>query len=853
MTKTFMRCHSALAWAATGILLVCHAAQAIEAPGDLISHSQPGDSRVILSWTPVSGAVSYRVYRGTVYGSYTQIAAGITGLSYADDTFPTDSTVYYVVRSYNGTESADSNAVSFTPQQLILNPGRIVIIVNDALQDSVDVGNYYAAQRGVPAENICHVTTVTAETCNTTQYNALAADVETFLDSSGLRDTAYCLLTTYGIPLKLNDGSGTAVDNMLATIRAGVGSNDYYLAGSTLSQRYDGSFSVYMVTRLDGASKAVAQGLVDKALAAEADANFYSSGIGVFDARRHPYSSAYTTGDFYSLDACLAARRIGLDVYLDDDDGPILEGAVAQNVILYWGWYTHYYGAPNQNYPPTLTFGELQDPFTFADGAVAVHLESGTCASIRDGNPANWAAHYWVPWLINQKGVAASGGAVNEPFLSGYCNGGRFVDTLTRGYSFAEAAYISTPGVNWMMCYVGDPLYTPFGKRLANHRKLYGRRVPFTLTTSDSRYDEIGADAPDATIFNTTFGIVHMDHWADATEHRYVLDYPTVFQADGGPVPSGAGIVSARLLLRAHQNANSNGPLSFRRITDPDGKGTWKQSMADTADNVGVSWAWRDASAGIAWDNASTQGGTLSAGDIIDYGEPMSWRKLVDADVTVHAQAWADGAVNQGWMISLPLNQGDSFWGGDYTEAPVDAPMFEIRWNAGPVAEAGDNLSAAVAEVIPFDGSGSYDPDYGPNQLTYSWDFDDSDGIQVDATGVNPTHAYGAPGTYTVTLTVSDGMATAQDTLSVDVSGTDGTPPAVAAGTADLAGTVSDDTSCPTEVVINGSVIVPVSVTGLNGTWTAADIDYAGAGGTLTLTAEDAGGNTRTVEVTITE
>ena len=38
----------------------------------------------------------------------------------------------------------------------------------------------------------------------------------------------------------------------------------------------------------------------------------------------------------------------------------------------------------------------------------------------------------------------------------------------------------------------------------------------------------------------------------------------------------------------------------------------------------------------------------------------------------------------------------------------------------------------------------------------YAWDFDDTDGIQVDATGMNPTHFYTDPGTYTVTLRIYD-------------------------------------------------------------------------------------------------
>jgi PKD repeat protein len=55
-----------------------------------------------------------------------------------------------------------------------------------------------------------------------------------------------------------------------------------------------------------------------------------------------------------------------------------------------------------------------------------------------------------------------------------------------------------------------------------------------------------------------------------------------------------------------------------------------------------------------------------------------------------------------------------------------------------------------VGVAVTFDGSGSSDPD--GTIVSYMWDFGDGS----TGTGVNPTHTYGAAGTFTVNLTVTD-------------------------------------------------------------------------------------------------
>ncbi|MBW2968021.1 PKD domain-containing protein [Candidatus Woesearchaeota archaeon] len=89
------------------------------------------------------------------------------------------------------------------------------------------------------------------------------------------------------------------------------------------------------------------------------------------------------------------------------------------------------------------------------------------------------------------------------------------------------------------------------------------------------------------------------------------------------------------------------------------------------------------------------------------------------------------------------------------------------------------STSGTDSLAVDFSGDSSTDPNIpGPlgDSLTYSWDFDASDGITADATGVNVSHTFGV-GTHVVTLTVTDsfgGSDTETVTITVTSSGSSG-------------------------------------------------------------------------------
>jgi PKD repeat protein len=151
-------------------------------------------------------------------------------------------------------------------------------------------------------------------------------------------------------------------------------------------------------------------------------------------------------------------------------------------------------------------------------------------------------------------------------------------------------------------------------------------------------------------------------------------------------------------------------------------------------------------------------------------GDPLEFQWAFDdgggASGAVVSHAWETVGTHHATLTVSSASGSDN----DTAEITVAEPF-------RPVANAGGPYYGRPGVGVPFNGSGSFDPDGNP--LGYQWTF----GTGAQGSGIYPHYVYSTPGVYDVSLRVSDGQFVDVDETTATIANpVNASPVAVAGG-----------------------------------------------------------------------
>ncbi|HYO84674.1 MAG TPA: TIGR03790 family protein [Bryobacteraceae bacterium] len=337
-------------------------------------------------------------------------------------------------------------------------PASVMVVVNAKSEASRSIGEYYAKVRRIPRGNICQIVATSEETITRLAFEAeVRRPIETCLRERGLAERIHFLVTTLGVPLRINGSDGlkgdyAAVDSELTLLYAHMKGQKVPTAGPlpnpvfrrTALPFVHPGVPLYLVTRLAAYDTAGAKALVDRCGEAR------NRGVVVLDAK----DSGDEPGDSWLRNAAIALPSSRV-VFEETTNLLPARGSV----IGYASW------GSNDQARRTRKTG-----FQFLPGALLTEFVS-TNARTFQRPPANWIVGSWKnkdSWFMGtpqtligdyiEEGITGTTGHTWEPYLQFTARPDILFPAWLSGRNLAEAFWVSIPAVSWQNIVIGDPL-----------------------------------------------------------------------------------------------------------------------------------------------------------------------------------------------------------------------------------------------------------------------------------------------------------------------------------------------------------------------------------------------------------
>ena len=244
-------------------------------------------------------------------------------------------------------------------------------------------------------------------------------------------------------------------------------------------------------------------------------------------------------------------------------------------------------------------------------------------------------------------------------------------------------------------------------------------------------------------------------------------------QLDWGDGTVVAGTVGTGSVSGSHAYGAPGAYTVTVTVTDDDG-GTGSDTLVVTVSALPNDPPVVDAGA----DDTGTEGGSVAlSGSVTDPDDSPTLLWTATPGVGVDAGAACTFGTPAAAVTTVTCTDDGTFTltltADDGTNPPVADSLVLTLANADPAVGAGADQAAAVGATVSLDPASFSDA--GAND-THSAQLDWGDGTVVAGTvgtgSVSGSHAYGAPGAYTVTVTVTDDDGgTGSDTFEVTVEG----------------------------------------------------------------------------------
>ncbi|MEX0966552.1 MAG: TIGR03790 family protein [Bacteroidia bacterium] len=334
------------------------------------------------------------------------------------------------------------------------------LIINMNSTISQNIGNYFIQERQVPLENVIMVDAPAREQIDDAEWADIRKQIEDTLIARNLHQKLNYLVTTKGVPLKINRGGQGSTGSQSASFDAElmlilgdfqihIGLGDIVIPPNILRvQPYIGAeehfsraeYGIYLVTRLTGYNEQDVYDLIDRS-GPNTLVN-KDSALFVLDMENSPID-ANKNNNMETAAQILQHR--GWNVLLDKTDSFI---RFQHNVLGYVSWGSNDSRANKETAIPHNTWqpAALAETYVSTGGRTFDSASSGQSLVVD----------------LFAEGCSGASAYVYEPFSFAITEVqilfDRYTDTtIGMTYNLAESFYAGNPTLSWMAIVVGDP------------------------------------------------------------------------------------------------------------------------------------------------------------------------------------------------------------------------------------------------------------------------------------------------------------------------------------------------------------------------------------------------------------